>query len=95
MADERRGLAVWHDHFLETHGGAIVLEIRTDDERALLDDPGPLAGWELTVHPLMYALTAVGFDALTAFTLERYRGVSLEALAAAEPDDPRFWWKKS
>ena len=95
VADERRGLAVWHDHFLERHGGAIVLEIRSDEERALLDDPGPLAGWELTVHPPMYALTAGGFDALTSFTLERYRGVTLEELAAAEPDDPRFWWKQT
>ena len=94
VADERRGLAVWHDHFLGEHGGAVVLEVRTDEERALLDDPGPLAGWRLTVHPLMYALTAVGFDALTAFTLERYRGVDLAELAAAESDDPRYWWRR-
>jgi hypothetical protein len=94
VADTQRGLAVWHDHFLGEHGGAVVLEVRTEEERALLEDPGPLAGWRLTIHPLMYALTAVGFDALTAFTLERYRGVDLAELAAAEPDDPRYWWRR-
>ncbi len=95
VADKRRGLAVWHDHFIGAHGGAVVLEIRSEEERSLLEDPGPLAGWQVAVHPLVYSLTAVGFDALTSFTLEHYGGVSLEELAAVEPDDPRFWWKTS
>jgi hypothetical protein len=94
VADKRRGLAVWHDHFIGTHGGAIVLEVRSDEELALLDDPGQLAGWQIAVHPLVYSLTAVGFDALTSFTLERYAGVRLEDLAASEQDDPRYWWRK-
>ena len=94
VADKRRGLAVWHDHFLQNHGGAIVLEVRSAEEEALLDDAGPLSGWELTIHPLMYALTALGFDALTSFTLERYGGVRLEDLATSEQDDPRYWWRK-
>jgi hypothetical protein len=46
------------------------------------------------VQPLTFSLSAVGFAAQTSFTLERYRGVSLDELAAAEVDDPRFWWKK-
>ena len=95
VADKRRGLAVWHDHFIGAHGGAVVLEIRSEEERSLLEDPGPLAGWQVAVHPLVYSLTAVGFDALTSFTLEHYGGASLEELAAVEPDDPRFWWKTS
>jgi hypothetical protein len=93
VADGRRGLAVWHDHFVGEHGGAVVLDVRTDAERAVLAEPGPLAGWRLQVHPLTFSLTAVGFAAQTAFTLEQYRGVRLEELAAAEPDDPRYWWK--
>lgn len=93
VADGRRGLAVWHDHFVGEHGGAVVLDVRTDAERAVLAEPGPLAGWRLHVHPLTFSLTAVGFAAQSAFTLEQYRGVRLEELAAAEPDDPRFWWK--
>jgi hypothetical protein len=94
VADTRRGLSVWHDHFVGTHGGAVALEVRSEKERALLDDPGPLTGWQLAVHPLTFSLSALGFSAQTSFTLEHYRGVSLDDLAAAEPDDPRFWWRR-
>jgi len=94
VADRRRGLAVWHDHFVGVHGGAVVLDVRSDGEQALLDDPGPLAGWQPSVHPLTFSLSAVGFAAQTSFTLEQYRDVSLEELAAAEPADPRFWWQR-
>ena len=94
LADESRGLAVWHDHFLGQHGGLVVFEVRDEQEEARLADPGPLEGWNLTAHPLTFAITAVGFAAQIDFTLENYRGVNLEALAAAEPDDPRYWWKR-
>jgi hypothetical protein len=94
VADERRGLSVWHDHFVGTHGGAVVLDVRSEEEQALLAEPGPLAGWAISVHPLTFSLSAVGFAAQTSFTLESYRGVSLDELAAAEPDDPRFWWRR-
>jgi hypothetical protein len=94
VADERRGLAVWHDHFVGAHGGAVVLDVRSDEERDLLDDPGPLAGWQLAVHPLTFSLSAVGFAAQTSFTLEQYRDVSLDQLAESEPADPRFWWQR-
>ena len=94
VADSRRGLAVWHDHFVGTHGGAVVLDVRSGEEQALLDQPGPLTGWTLSVHPLTFSLSAVGFSAQTSFTLEQYRGVSLAELDAAEPEDPRFWWRR-
>ena len=93
VADSRRGLAVWHDHFVGRHGGAVVLDVRSEQEHALLDDPGPLAGWQLSVQPLTFSLSAVGFAAQASFTLQSYRGVSLDELAAAEADDPRFWWR--
>src|SRR5437762_6016701 len=95
VADESRGLVVWHDHFVGTHGGVVVLDVRDEMEEARLADPGPLEGWELSVHPLTFSLSAIGFSAQTSFTLEQYRGVSLEELAAAEPDDPRYWWKRA
>jgi hypothetical protein len=95
VADGRRGLPAWHDHFVGEHGGVVVLDVRSDDERALLDDAGPLAGWRLSVHPLTFSLTAVGFAAQMSFTLEQYRGVTLEELAAVESDDPRYWWKRN
>ena len=94
VADAGRGLSVWHDHFVGTHGGAVVLDVGSDEERALLDDPGPLVDWKLAVHPLTFSLSAVGFAAQTSFTLETYRSVSLEQLAAGEHDDPRFWWRR-
>jgi hypothetical protein len=94
VTDRRRGLAAWHDHFIGVHGGAVVLDVRTEEEHALLDDPGPLAGWHLSTHPLTFSLSAVGFAAQTSFTLEQYRDVTLEELAAAEPADPRFWWQR-
>ena len=94
VADRRRGLAVWHDHFIGAHGGAVVLDVRSDEEEALLEDPGPLAGWQLSVHRLTFSLSAIGFSAQTSFTLEQYRGVRLEELAAAETSDPRFWWQR-
>jgi hypothetical protein len=95
VADRSRGLAVWHDHFVSDHGGAVVLDVRDDGEQAHLFEPGPLEGWELRVHPLTFSLSAVGFAAQTSFTLESYRDVSLDELAAAEPDDPRYWWRKA
>ena len=48
VADRTRGLAVWHDHFLGEHRGAVVLEIHDAEEPA-----------------------------------------------AAEHDDPRYWWRKA
>jgi hypothetical protein len=95
LADKSRGLAVWHDHFIGRHGGVVVFDIRDGQEEARLEDSGPLEGWQLATHPLTFALTAVGFSAQISFTLENYRGVSLEGLAAAEPDDPRYWWKRA
>jgi hypothetical protein len=94
VADRRRGLSVWHDHFVGTHGGVVVLDVHSDDEQALLEDPGPLEGWELAVYPLTFSLSATGFAAQTSFTLEQYRGVTLDEIADQEPDDPRFWWKR-
>src|SRR5438093_13306974 len=85
VADRRRGLSVWHDHFVGAHGGAVVLDVRSEEERALLDDPGPLAGWEMAVDPLTFSLSAVGFAARTSLTLESYRRVSLGGLATADP----------
>jgi hypothetical protein len=95
VADRSRGLAVWHDHFVGEHGGAVVFDVRDGDEEARLAEPGPLEGWQLSVHPLTFSLSAVGFSAQTSLTLEGYRDVTLEELAVAEPDDPRYWWRRS
>ena len=95
IEDRRRGIAVFHDHFTtKPHGGVAVWEVRNEDEEALLADPGPLDGWDIRSHPLVYALTARAFAALVDFSLERYGGTSLAQLESEEEDDPRFWWRQ-
>jgi hypothetical protein len=95
VEDGRRGISVFHDHFTgKPHGGIAVWDVRDDAEEALLDDPGPLAGWDLRSHALTYALTAAGFAALVEFSLEHYSDTSLSQLEAEEGDDPRYWWRK-
>jgi hypothetical protein len=95
IEDRRRGLPVCHDHFTgKPHGGFAVLYIASAEEFALLDDPGPLAGWELTVHPLVFALAPLGFLAQTEFTLGAYGRTSVDELRAREEPDPRYWWRE-
>jgi hypothetical protein len=94
VGDARRGISVFHDHFIGRHGGIAVFDVRTDDEEALLDDAGPLADWQVSVHPLTFTLTTTGFVAQTRFTVERYRETTLEILADEEERDPRYWWRE-
>ena len=95
IADRRRGVPVFHDHFIgNPHGGLAIMYVDSDEQRALLDDHGPLAGWDVRVHSLVFALTPVGFDAQTRFTLEQYGETSLDELRATEQPDPRYWWRK-
>jgi hypothetical protein len=93
--DERdRGLAVFHDHFSrKPHGGFVVLDIQTDAQLARLDEPGPLEGWTVAVHPLTFSLTAVGFAAQADLTLDAYRDTSFDELRGSEPRNRRFWWQ--
>jgi hypothetical protein len=94
VAERDRGLAVNHDHFSrKPHGGYVVLDVQTDDELARLEDPGPLEGWTIALHPLTFSLTAVGFAAQTDFTLEAYRDTALDELRAEERRDRRYWWQ--
>jgi hypothetical protein len=95
IGDERRGVPVFHDHFTgKPHGGFAVFAVRSEAELAMLDDPGPLAGWTIAHHPLVFALTELGFAAQTEFTLEAYGKRTFEELRAAEEADPRFWWRE-
>ncbi len=95
IEDGSRGTVAFHDHFVgKPHGGLAVFHVRDEDELAKLDDPGPLAGWTLSTHPLTFSLTAVGFAAQTELTLEEYRGTPLQDLRASEPGDKRYWWQR-
>jgi len=91
-----RGLPVFHDHFTgKPHGGVAVFYVATGAELARLDDPGPLEGWTISVHPLVFALAPLGFFAQAEFTTEQYGGATLEELSVAQEDDPRYWWRES
>jgi hypothetical protein len=95
ISDPARGIPVVHDHFTGTpHGGFVVLFTRDEQELGSLDDRGPLAGWTVERHALVFSLTPVGFDAQVAFTLENYGRTTLDALRAEEPEDPRYWWQR-
>ena len=93
IGDRSRGIPVMHDHFIGAHGGFAVFHVRSEEELARLDDPGPLDGWRLDVHPLTYAVTAVGFAAQVDFTMESYGDTTLDQERAAEPPDKRYWWQ--
>ena len=90
-----RGLPIFHDHFVgRPHGGVAVLEARTQEEQDQLADLGPIDGWDVSVHPLAFSLTGVGFVAQTELTVEGYGHTTIEALRKAEPEDARFWWQR-
>jgi hypothetical protein len=95
LGDRSRGIPVSHDHFIGAHGGFAVFHVRGEDELSRLQDPGPLAGWQLDVHPLTFSLTPVGFVAQAEFTLESYGDVTLERLRTEEKPDPRYWWQET
>jgi len=95
ISDRQRGIVVFHDHFTGApHGGLAVFDVPDEEARALLEDPGPLEGWDLRVHGLTFSLAATGFAAQMKMTAKEYAGRALEELAAEEPQDPRFWWRR-
>jgi hypothetical protein len=95
ISDRRRGVVVFHDHFVGSpHGGLAVFDVPDEHARALLDDPGPLEDWDLRVHGLTFSLAATGFAAQMELTAKEYAGRTLAELAAEEPEDPRFWWRR-
>jgi len=95
IGEGSRGLPVFHDHFTgKPHGGLAVFYVSSGAELAALGEPGPLNGWTIHTHPLVFALAPLGFFAQAEFTAEQYGHASLEGLRAAEEDDPRYWWRE-
>jgi hypothetical protein len=95
ISERCRGIVVFHDHFTGApHGGVAVFDVPDEGARELLDDPGPLAGWEVSVHGLTFSLAATGFAAQMELTAKEYAGRTMDELAAEEPDDARFWWRR-
>jgi hypothetical protein len=73
IADPTRGLAVWHDHFIGTPGGTALFFAENDAHRHALTEPGPLEGWQVSVHPLVYSRSPSALDEQIAYTLRTYR----------------------
>lgn len=94
ISDVRRGVCVSHDHFIGVGGGFAVFDVRSKDELSMLDDPRPLGGWRIEVHPLAFSLNALGFVGQVEFTLKEYRGLTLEELRRTEPKKKRDWWRR-
>jgi hypothetical protein len=94
IEDRRRGVVIFHDHFVgKPHGGVAVFDVRNEEAHGLLTEPGPLSGWDVRVHALTFSLAATGFDAQMRLTLEAYAGKTLAQLRAEEESDERFWWR--
>jgi hypothetical protein len=46
ISDTRRGLCVFHDHFVRRPGGIAIFDVRSEDEAKMLDEAGPLEEWD-------------------------------------------------
>jgi hypothetical protein len=93
IGSPERGLPVFHDHFTgKPHGGFAVFDVRDQQAFELLDDHGPLQGWDVAVHALTFSMAATGFAAQMNLTAEDYGGKTLAERRREEGDDERFWW---
>ncbi len=79
-ADDTRGVALWHDHFIGRRGGTIILYVETDAQREALKTPGALEGWDVQIHPLIYSRSPSAFDEQIAYTLRAYHNQNWDQL---------------
>ena len=80
VADKALPLVVYHDHFIGDLGGVAVFFAENTQEREALYQAQHLDGWQVAIHPLIYAYSPAAFDAQTAYTLRAYRGADWERL---------------
>ncbi len=80
VADPKRGLSLFHDHFIGQRGGVAVFFVETDAEREVLKASGELSDWQVMVHPLIFSYSPAAFDEQIAYTLKAYRGADWETL---------------
>jgi hypothetical protein len=80
IADRDLPLAVFHDHFIGQAGGVAVFFAETHAERDALLDGEHLPGWDVSMHPLIFARSPAAFDEQIAFTLNAYRDQDWEQL---------------
>jgi len=82
VANEARGLLLFHDHFADRPGGVAVFAPETPEELAALREPGPVAAWDLRVHPLIFAEGRLGFLFQIDYSMIGYRKQRLPDLYA-------------
>ncbi len=73
VTDPARGLALFHDHFTDRAGGTVLLDVTSPTELAALRDLGPLTGWDVRIHPLTFADSALRFLYQCDYTMSTYR----------------------
>jgi hypothetical protein len=84
VAQEERGVVVQHDHFIDRAGAFAVFDIKSDAEKAMLTTPGPLAGWTISAHPLVFSPDGAGFFMQADSTLRHFRRTRLDQGPVAE-----------
>ncbi len=80
VADSKRGLVLFHDHFIGQRGGMAMFFVETQAEREALKDLAELTDWQVKIHPLIFAYNPAAFDEQIAYTLKSYRDKDWEIL---------------
>lgn len=84
VAQVERGVVVHHDHFIDRPGAFAVFEIATEQQRDKLRDLGPLRGWTVAEHPLVFSPDGAGFFLQADSTLRHFRATRLDQGPRAE-----------
>ncbi|MCL4543540.1 MAG: hypothetical protein M1118_02905 [Chloroflexi bacterium] len=78
VAQTGRGIVVQHDHFIDRPGAFAVFEVTTEEQKRWLQQPGPLAGWTITAHPLLFSADGAGFFRQADSTMRHFRQTRLD-----------------
>ena len=78
VADRDLPLVLFHDHFIGRSGGCAVFAVNSALEHDALADNDLLSGWNVTMHPLVFSRSPIGFDEQIAFTMKTYRDLDWE-----------------
>lgn len=84
VAQVERGVVVHHDHFIDRAGAFAVFEITDEAQKAMLAQPGPLDGWTIAAHPLVFSPDGAGFFMQADSTLRHFRSTRLDQGPVAE-----------
>ena len=84
VAQLERGVVVHHDHFIDRAGAFAVFEIKSEAHKAQLAEAGPLTGWTITSHPLVFSADGAGFFMQADSTLRHFRQTRLDQGPAVE-----------